>query len=111
MTSRHILATDGVIGGDFHGDATMGFWGWPLEDPRRIESACRTALAIQQELTERAASSADPLAGFELGIGIAAGQVVAGQIGTAEQVKVTAFGPGGQSRGALRMTRVREDRS
>ena len=92
VTSRQILATDGVIG-DFHGDATMGFWGWPLEDPRRIESACRTALAIQQELTERAASSADPLAGFELGIGIAAGQVVAGQIGTAEQVKVTAFGP------------------
>ena len=25
-----VLDTDGVIG-DFHGDAAMGFWGWPLQ--------------------------------------------------------------------------------
>lgn len=92
ITTRQILRSQGVIG-DFHGDSTMGFWGWPLDDEQRIESACRAALAIRRELLERASDPTDSLSGFELGLGIASGKAVVGRIGTADHVKVTAFGP------------------
>jgi adenylate cyclase len=87
VMTRHILDTGGVIG-DFHGDAAMGFWGWPLEQP---DSAIRTATAamrIRDEIRRRTSED-----GFRCGIGIAAGRAVAGRIGTVDQVKVTAFGP------------------
>ena len=29
LITQQILGHDGVIG-DFHGDAAMGFWGWPV---------------------------------------------------------------------------------
>lgn len=92
ITTRRILNTQGVIG-DFHGDSTMGFWGWPLDDPMKTVSACRTALGIREELAERASEPNDPLSGFELGLGIASGEAVVGRIGTDDHVKVTAFGP------------------
>ena len=42
----------------------------------------------------RAGAEADhPLANFRAGLGIASGPAVAGSIGTADQVKVTVFGP------------------
>ena len=51
VMTRHILDTGGVIG-DFHGDAAMGFWGWPLEQsdsPRRaVEAAMRIRQASQR---------------------------------------------------------------
>jgi adenylate cyclase len=81
VMTRHILGQGGVVG-DFHGDAAMGFWGWPLPQPDAVERACRAALGI------RAAS-----AGFGVGIGMASGRAVAGKIGTIDQVKVTVFGP------------------
>ncbi len=87
VMTRHILDTGGVIG-DFHGDAAMGFWGWPLEQLNIAERAAIAAMRIrcnnrEETLTER----------FHCGIGIATGRAVAGQIGTVDQVKVTAFGP------------------
>jgi adenylate cyclase len=92
-----ILETGGVIG-DFHGDAAMGFWGWPLTQPDAPLRACRAAMAIR--MTFEAASKGDPSASrtlreehFGIGIGIAMGKAVAGQIGTTDQVKVTVFGP------------------
>jgi adenylate cyclase len=30
--TRNILEQGGVVG-DFHGDAAMGFWGWPIVQP------------------------------------------------------------------------------
>ena len=86
MTHR-ILDTDGVIG-DFHGDAAMGFWGWPLEQKDAAVRAAQTAKAIVAESTQMTRED-----GFRFGIGIATGRAVAGQIGTVDQVKVTAFGP------------------
>ncbi len=87
VMTRHILDTDGVIG-DFHGDAAMGFWGWPLQQQ---DSSLRAVEAASRILMESTQSLAETTFGF--GIGIATGRAVAGQIGTVDQVKVTAFGP------------------
>ncbi|MCS7237593.1 MAG: adenylate/guanylate cyclase domain-containing protein [Thermoguttaceae bacterium] len=92
VMSRAILREGGVIG-DFHGDAAMGFWGWPLADKSWIPSVCRAALAIRREFQDVAQQDKGPLAGFHVGIGIATGPAVAGKIGTEDQVKVTVFGP------------------
>ena len=92
IMTRAMLQEDGVIG-DFHGDAAMGFWGWPLPQQDAPGRACRTALEILSEFQQRGADAEGSLGGFRCGIGIARGPAVAGRIGTADQVKVTAFGP------------------
>lgn len=89
VMTRHILDQGGVVG-DFHGDAAMGFWGWPLPQPDAVERACRAALAIQSAFKDCEDSE---LRDFCVGIGIASGRAVAGKIGTPDQVKVTVFGP------------------
>jgi adenylate cyclase len=50
VMTRCILDQGGVVG-DFHGDAAMGFWGWPLAQPDAVQRACRAALAIRAEFT------------------------------------------------------------
>jgi adenylate cyclase len=92
VMTKHILDTGGVIG-DFHGDAAMGFWGWPFEQPDRVHRACAAALAISNEFENAAIQAGHPLSDFRIGIGIATGRAVAGRIGTADQVKITVFGP------------------
>ena len=87
IMTRHILDTDGVIG-DFHGDAAMGFWGWPFQQQDAALRAAEAASRIVMESTQVLAEN-----NFGFGIGIATGRAVAGQIGTVDQVKVTAFGP------------------
>ena len=87
IMTGHIHRTGGVIG-DFHGDAAMGFWGWPVDQPlgASIVSAMDAAAGIRDDY-------ASGQTAFRCGIGLASGTVVAGRIGTADQVKVTAFGP------------------
>lgn len=92
VMTHHILHEGGVVG-DFHGDAAMGFWGWPINDSQAIRHACAAALAIRLEFDRNANEPDHPLAGFRAGIGIASGPAVAGRIGTVDQVKVTVFGP------------------
>jgi adenylate cyclase len=92
VMTRHILGHGGVVG-DFHGDAAMGFWGWPLSQEDAIERACRAALAIRAEFEQAPRKGESSLADFHIGIGIASGRAVAGKIGTVDQVKVTVFGP------------------
>ena len=87
VMTRHILAGRGVIG-DFHGDAAMGFWGWPLAQDDSAIRALEAASRIRDDYHE-----GDKVGGFRCGIGIATGRAVAGRIGTVDQVKVTAFGP------------------
>jgi len=91
MTSQ-ILKFGGVTG-DFQGDAAMGFWGWPFTSPGAAVDACRAALGIRAAFVQTFNQKDHPLANFQVGIGIAHGPAVAGKIGTAEQVKVTVFGP------------------
>jgi adenylate cyclase len=94
IMTRSILAHGGVIG-DFHGDAAMGFWGWPLEPTTKVDnavSAISAALEVQDEVTRTLGTNPN-LQNFQIGLGIASGEAVAGKIGTQDQVKVTAFGP------------------
>lgn len=92
VMTRQILAHGGVVG-DFHGDAAMGFWGWPLDQEDTAARACAAALAIRREFADAAGDPTHPLSDFRMGIGIASGRAVAGKIGTIDQVKVTVFGP------------------
>ncbi|MDB5312515.1 MAG: cyaA [Gemmataceae bacterium] len=92
VMTQNIVENRGAIA-DFYGDAAMGFWGWPLDDPAREENACRAALGIRAAFETVSRAEAHPLFGFRAGIGIASGRAVAGGIGTAEQAKVGVFGP------------------
>lgn len=86
-----ILQFDGAIA-DFQGDAALGFWGWPTTLAEGAIPACLAAIAIQDEFLhpERHAGRLD---GFTVGIGVAHGRAIAGQIGTANQAKIGVFGP------------------
>jgi len=90
VMTRVILDQGGVIG-DFHGDAAMGFWGWPIDQPDSALRAVTAAVEIQNQIKRMAAESSNEV--FKMGIGIGTGEAVAGRIGTDDQVKVTAFGP------------------
>lgn len=92
VMTRQILEQGGVIG-DFHGDAAMGFWGWPFPQSDSAWRACQAALAIRSQFLEASSVAEHPLAGFQVGIGIATGRAVAGKLGSIDQVKVTVFGP------------------
>jgi adenylate cyclase len=92
VTTHEIREQGGVLG-DFHGDAAMGFWGWPIPQSDGPLRACLAALAIRAQFAEAARQAGHPLSDFRVGIGIATGRAVAGKIGTADQVKVTVFGP------------------
>lgn len=92
VSTEAILDHGGVVG-DFHGDATMGFWGWPVHRGDEIEQACRTALSIRRRLVELREGGDERFSQFQMGLGLAFGSVVAGKIGTKDQVKVTAIGP------------------
>jgi adenylate cyclase len=92
VMTHQILDHGGVVG-DFHGDAAMGFWGWPIAQPDAAAKAAQAALEIWREFTTAARSNDPTLADFQVGIGIATGRAVAGKIGTADQVKATVFGP------------------
>ena len=92
IVTREILKHGGVIG-DFHGDAALGFWGWPLTSKDVGLNACRAALAIRQSFEALRNHPDQQLAMTKMGIGLAYGRAVAGKIGTSDQVKVTVFGP------------------
>lgn len=92
IMTQAILRHSGVVA-DFLGDAALGFWGWPTPQPGRIREAALAALDIRGQFAAVAADPQHVLHGFRVGIGIASGRAVAGGIGTAEQVKITVFGP------------------
>jgi adenylate cyclase len=92
VMTRHILDQGGVIA-DFQGDAALGFWGWPIQQPDTILRVCRAALAIRRQFDTAGNQAGVPLVGFRAGIGIATGTAVAGKIGTDDQAKVGVFGP------------------
>ncbi len=92
VVTHHILLEGGVVG-DFHGDAAMGFWGWPIAQEDAVQRASRAALGIRRDFAQAVAQEDPELADFRVGIGIATGRAVAGKIGTVDQVKVTVFGP------------------
>lgn len=86
-----ILTEKGTIA-DFQGDAALGFWGWPVSLPDGAASACLAALQIQREFLDSDRPN-DLLDDFSIGMGIACGNAIAGQIGTTQQQKIGVFGP------------------
>jgi len=87
-----IVERDGAIA-DFQGDAALGFWGWPNELADGAVPACRSALAIFRAFRQGGLEASSLLCGFSIGMGIAHGRALAGQIGTNHQAKVGVFGP------------------
>lgn len=88
-----IIGAEGAIA-DFQGDAALGFWGWPIADSAPAVSAVSSALSILHDFSNAAdASEKHMLKGLSLGIGIATGTGLAGQIGTQQQAKIGVFGP------------------
>lgn len=92
VMTQSIMKFEGVIA-DFQGDAALGFWGWPRFSPEDPLSACRAALAMLFAFRQADGEPDNPLASFQVGIGICHGNAVAGKIGTSEQAKVGVFGP------------------
>ncbi|MCE9567678.1 MAG: adenylate/guanylate cyclase domain-containing protein [Planctomycetes bacterium] len=92
VMTQQILGHEGVVA-DFLGDAALGFWGWPLADPKMVRQACLAAIGIRRYYESHTRQPGSPLAGFRVGIGVATGRAVAGRIGPNEQAKVTVFGP------------------
>ncbi len=87
-----IVENDGVIA-DLQGDAALGFWGWPFEQPDQVGRACRAALLIRKRFGQAAQAPRHRLAGLSCGIGVAHGPAIVGRIGTPDQFKVDVFGP------------------
>jgi len=92
VMAKGIQENDGTIA-DFQGDAALGFWGWPVPLEDGPLPACRAALQIYQDFRENVLRTGHRLEGFSVGIGIAHGRAVAGQIGTDRQAKVGVLGP------------------
>jgi adenylate cyclase len=92
VMTHEILEHGGVVG-DFHGDAAMGFWGWPVSSPHDARQCSLAALGIRTEFAKASRQADAALADFRVGIGVATGRAVAGRIGSVDQAKVTVFGP------------------
>ena len=91
LMANGIVESDGAIA-DFQGDAALGFWGWPMPLLDGPVPACRAALSIVDAF-ENKLNCDGMLDGFSVGIGIAHGRAIAGEIGTDKQAKIGVFGP------------------
>nr|WP_243360135.1 adenylate/guanylate cyclase domain-containing protein [Fundidesulfovibrio terrae] len=77
----------------FIGDAIMAFWGAPLRDNLHAPHACRAALGMERALKDlRDQWEAQGVPGLYARIGIHSGKVVAGNVGSREQVNYTCLG-------------------
>jgi adenylate cyclase len=77
----------------FIGDSIMAFWGAPLPNPDHAVTACRAALACQErlkELQEKWIREGKPL--FHQRIGINTGEVIVGNMGSANRLNYTVVG-------------------
>lgn len=82
-----IMENGGIVN-KFAGDAVMAFWNAPDDQPGHAVSACRAALAAQEQL-ERLSADA-PLARW--GFGVSTGVVLAGNVGSGKRLEYTVIG-------------------
>ena len=87
-----IFHNDGILD-KFIGDAIMAIWGPPVSKPDDAVKAFRAAISMQKELfvlnQERKARGENPI---EIGIGLASGICVAGNIGARRRMEYTVIG-------------------
>ena len=86
-----IIESHGGTVNKFMGDAVLALFGAPQDHPRHAAAAAEAALAILVAGDElrRQGGIRD---GFEVGIGLDTGDVVAGAIGSASRAEYTAIG-------------------
>jgi class 3 adenylate cyclase len=88
-----ILGHGGTIA-EFIGDAILVLFGAPVEGPDDAERAVRCAWAMQRAMDDfNRESRAAGLPELTMGIGVHAGRVVAGNIGSPDRVKYGVVGP------------------
>jgi adenylate cyclase len=89
-----IRANHGTVD-KFIGDAVMAVFGAPVADEAHAERACDASLAMLRALEKFNAEQAPRLAGkpLKIGIGLATGNVIAGNLGSAERLEYTVVGP------------------
>ena len=77
----------------FLGDAVMAVFGAPMAHPDHSARAIRTAIAMQEGIValneRRARDGKEPIA---VGIGVSAGEAVAGTVGTEDRMEYTVIG-------------------
>jgi class 3 adenylate cyclase/DNA-binding response OmpR family regulator len=89
LAADTIFAREGTID-KFAGDAVMAFFNAPLEQPDHLYRALESALALQAAVAQvNAQQGVESLA---FGIGIALGEAVVGNIGTARAMNYAAVG-------------------
>jgi PAS domain S-box-containing protein len=90
------LAADAVLNEEgtldkFMGDAVMGFFNAPLEQPDHVLRAVRAAVAMQTAISQHR-QTVPPSEQLMMGVGINVGEAVVGNIGNAQQQNYTAIG-------------------
>jgi adenylate cyclase len=90
MAATSILMFEGTLD-KFIGDAVMGIYNAPLEQPDHILRAVRAAAAMQRVITEYHKNIGEERS-LTFGIGIHAGEAVVGNVGTSDRMDYTAIG-------------------
>jgi PAS domain S-box-containing protein len=90
LAAEKILAEEGTLD-KFLGDAVMGLFNTPLDQPNHVLRAVRAAVAMRDALEAHALNMP---AEFRLtyGIGLNTGEAVVGNVGTAQRLDYTAIG-------------------
>jgi adenylate cyclase len=86
LATSCVFAQDGIVL-DFAGDAIMAGWGAPVDQPDHAERAVRAAVDIVTRIQAMELPFEAPSGGLRCGIGLACGEVVAGQLGGRDQIK------------------------
>lgn len=90
--SEIVLEERGTID-KYIGDAVMAYWGAPLPCPEHALKTCRAALAQRKALPKvNEKLNAENLPSLDMRIGIASGDVIAGNVGTSERMEYTVIG-------------------
>ena len=90
--SRGVIEEQGTID-KFMGDCVMAFWNAPRPDPKHAERAVCAALRMQEYIVE--AMTQEDVAALTVrgcGVGIATGEAVVGNIGSAARLDYTVIG-------------------
>ena len=87
-----VLASDGTID-KFTGDGLMAFWNAPVDQPDHAERAIRTVPRLMMRVREcNLRREARGATGFEIGVGIATGPAMVGNVGHRDRLAFTAIG-------------------
>lgn len=87
--SQAIYANHGTID-KFIGDAVMGMWNAPLDDPDHVANACRALLACRQTTHSMGNDGHSPR--LRTRMGLHTGSAMAGNVGSSDRMQYTVLG-------------------